>query len=147
MKVILFKNVPKVGQKYDIKDVSDGYALNFLIPQKLAEIATPSAIRHISLLKETTLQKQKIKEDLLAKNLKGLGVAVVEFYKKANEKGHLFSAIHKDEIVSALKDQARLDVEENFIKLEHPIKEVGEHSIAVKVGDKEENFTIVVKAL
>ena len=53
MKVIFLKDVPRVGKKYDIKEINDGYAMNFLFPQKLAEIATPSAIANLEKRQKT----------------------------------------------------------------------------------------------
>lgn len=147
MKVILLKNVPKVGQKYDIKQVSDGYALNFLIPQKLAEVATVSAVKKVETLKAADASSRKVQEELLFKNLKQVNETKIEMSGKANDKGHLFSGIHKEEIVIALKTQAHLDLLPEFIDLSKPIKEVGEHKISVKVGDKSAEFGLVVKAI
>ena len=147
MKVILLKNVPKVGQKYDIKNVSDGYALNFLIPHKLAEVATANATKKVEQLKSADSQNKKLQEELLAKNLEGVAVARIELSEKGNEQGHLFSSIHVDAIVKALKDQAHLDINPEFIDLSRPIKNTGEHKITVKVGDKSAQFTLVVNGV
>lgn len=146
MKVIFLKNVPKVGQKYDIKNVSDGYALNFLIPQKLAEIASPGAMKKVDLLKAQEEAEKKVQADLLAKNMEAVSTARVEFTEKASEKGHLFSSIHKEALVSALKEQAHLDILADFIDLPKPIKETGEHKVTVKVGDKSAQFVVVINS-
>lgn len=147
MKVILLKNVPKVGQKYDIKQVADGYALNFLIPQKLAEVATASAVKKVETLKAADAASQKVQEELLLKNLKQVNETSIEMTGKANDKGHLFSGIHKEEIVVTLKNQAHLDLLPEFIDLSKPIKETGEHKVVVRVGDKSAEFKLVVKAI
>ncbi len=146
MKVILLKNVPKVGQKYDVKNVADGYALNFLIPQKLAEVATSSAVKKIEVLKSADQTQKKVQEDLLLKNLESVNLAKIELTEKANDKGHLFSGIHKEQLIAALKDQAHLDLSADFIDLSKPIKEVGEHKVVVKVGDKKAEFSLTIKA-
>ena len=147
MKVILLKTVPKIGQKYEVKDISDGHALNFLIPKKLAEVATPSAIKRIGLLQARDMQEKNIHADLLAKNLEDIKDVCVEFTEKASDKGHLFSSIHKERIVEALKTQTRLDINADFIELPKPIKEIGEHKVTVKVGDKSVEFLVVVKSV
>ncbi len=146
MKVIFLKNVPKVGQKYDVKNVSDGYALNFLIPQKLAETASVSAMKRLELLKAQDDQEKKVQADLLAKNMTAIAGARIEFTEKASDKGHLFSSIHKEALVTALKEQAHLDIIADFIELPKPIKEVGEHKVTVKVGDKSAEFLVVVNS-
>ncbi len=146
MKVILLKNVPKVGRKYEIKNVSDGFALNFLIPQKAAEPATGPAVKRVEALRAKEVADQKIREDLLMKNLQSIQNVKIEFSEKANDKGHLFSGIHKERLVEELKAQTRLDISPEFIDLAKPLKEVGEHKVVVKVGDKSAEFTVVISA-
>lgn len=146
MKVILLKRVPKVGDKYEVKNVSDGYALNFLIPQKLGVAATAAELKRIDTLKSQEELDKKVKADLLAKNIASIQAISVSLTEKANEKGHLFSSIHAAEIVAAVKEQARVDIDPSFIALEKPIKEVGEHKIRISVGDTNAEFTLTVNA-
>ncbi len=146
MKVILNHDIPKVGKKYDVKDVADGYALNFLLPKGMAETATPKAMKKLDGLKATLAVERKVQEDLLAKNLKSLDGVRLEMEEKANDKGHLFAGLHTDQIVPALKKQTGVDVLPEFILLDKPIKELGEHSIEVKVGEKSAKFTLVITA-
>jgi large subunit ribosomal protein L9 len=145
MKVVLIKDVQKVGHKHDIKDVSDGFALNFLIPQGLAETATPNAVKRVEKIKSDETAKKQIRENLLLKNFGDLKGITVEVEKAANEEGHLFASVHKDEIVAAIKDQTRLEVEPEFLQTE-PVKTVGDHEIEVKVGDRAVSFTLKVNA-
>ncbi len=147
MKVILLSDVPKLGKKNDIKNVSDGYALNFLIPQGLVETATPKAIKRVEIIKKQEADQRKVRQDLLLKNFGDLKGIRVEMEKTANEKGHLFAAIHQNEIVSIIKNQTHLDVEPEFIVLTEPIKTVGEHEIEVKIEDRAVTFTLVIKGL
>ena len=67
--------------------------------------------------------------------------------EKANEKGHLFAGIHKEQIIPEIKRQAKIDMLPEFIILEKPVKEVGEHEISVKVADKTVKFKLIVKSL
>lgn len=147
MKVVLIQDVAKVGRKNDIKDVSDGYAMNFLLPQGLAETATEKAIKRVELIKKQEADQKKIKQDLLLKNLGDLKGVKIEMEKIANDKGHLFAAIHPAEIVTAIKEQTRLDVDPEFLKIKEPIKTAGEHEVEVKVEDRAVAFTIIVKGL
>ena len=145
MKVILLKNIPRVGQKYDIKDVANGYGRNYLVPQGFAKIATKKAIENITALKKQHDEEMKIKEDLLAKNLEDLSNVEVVMQEKANDKGHLFAGIHKEEIIPALKKQTHLEIEAWHIVLQRPIKELGEYEIEVKAGDKTATFKLTVE--
>ncbi len=146
MKIVLLKDVKAVGKKHDVKNVADGFALNSLIPQGLAEVATPKVLARVELLKKQEEADRKVQEDLLAKNLKALHDATVEVVAEANEKGHLFAGLHAAEIAPLVKAQTQIDVAPEFIKIEKPLKEVGEHKIDVKVQGKSATFTLVIKA-
>ncbi len=146
MKVILLKDAKKVGKKFEVKEVSDGYALNFLIPNRVAEVATTSSLSKLETLKTREAQEKKVQEDLLVMNLKSLDGVTIELEEPANEKGSLFKGVHKEEIVGALKTQGHLDLLPEYIMLEKPIKEVGEHLIEAKVQDKTVKFKVVISA-
>jgi large subunit ribosomal protein L9 len=147
MKVILLHDVARIGQKFDIKEVANGYGRNYLIPRGLAKISTEKAIAGIAVLKSQHEAEKKIREDLLLKNFEDLDGVEITMQEKANDKGHLFAGIHKEEIIPAIKEQAHLDMDTEHIVLEHPIKELGEHSIEAKVGDKTVTFKLVVEQL
>lgn len=140
MKVILLQDVPNVGKKYEVKNVSDGYGRNFLLAKNLAKIATIQAVQAAEKEKKRTEGEKKLHEDLLIKNLEGLEGLKIEVKAKANKKGHLFAAIHPEEIAKILKEQEHLDIPAEMIELSQPIKEIGEYKIKVK--DKE--FLLVV---
>ncbi len=147
MKVVLLKDVQGLGRKNDVKNVSDGYALNQLIPKKLAVLGTPASIAHAERLKSEQDSERKIQEDLLFKNLASVEGVRVELSGKANEKGHLFASIHRETIVSELKKQKGVDILPEFLQLDKPIKEVGEHKIIFKVQGKTGGFILSVKAI
>jgi large subunit ribosomal protein L9 len=143
MKVLFLKDVPKLGKKHDVKEVADGYARNFLLPKKLAEPATKDTVERVSKMKAEAAQMKKVDEDLLMKNLKSLAETTITLLGKANEKGHLFASIHKEEILDALR-KTGLSVPAEYVELEKPIKEVGNHTIPFMMGNKQGSFTLVV---
>ncbi len=147
MKVVLLKDVAGVGRRNEIKNVADGHALNLLLPQKLAIIATPAAMAHAERLKSEAEAERKIQENLLGKNLAELASVRIEIASKANEQGHLFSGIHREQIAEELKKQKHLELPLASILLEEPLKTVGEHPISVKVGEKTAKFTLVISPL
>lgn len=147
MKVIFLKHVQQVAKKFDVKDVADGYALNFLFPNGLAEMASEKSLTRLEKLIQQSAAEGQIQADLLAKNLKSLESVTIELEKKANEKGHLFDSVHKELLSEELLKQANLTVPTDFIDLEKPIKETGEHEVAVKVGDASATFKVVINAL
>lgn len=144
MKIILLKDVSNVGQRFDIKDVADGFALNFLIPQKAAEVATSAALKKISARKALVEAEQKIQNDLLAKNIKELTGKVIIIAANANPQGHLFKGFHQKEIADAIADQTKYNIPADFIKLEKPLKEIGDHKVVVEIGDKKATVTVSI---
>ncbi|MEK7646536.1 MAG: 50S ribosomal protein L9 [Patescibacteria group bacterium] len=146
MKVILLKDVPKLGRRFDIKEVSSGHALNFLIPRGLVAAGTPDALKKYEIEKHKMSAEKKIHEDLLLKNLKEIEQVTLRVSGKANDKGHLFAGLHREEIAAELASQSRVQVDPSFIMLDHPIKEVGEHKITVSGGGKTAVFTLIVEA-
>ena len=147
MKVILNKDIPKVGKKYEVKNVADGHALNFLIPHGLAVAATVGALKKLEIAKTMVAVEKKVQEDLLLKNLKSLDGARIEIVEKANDKGHLFAGLHKEQIIPEIKKQTGLDVLPEFLVLDKPIKQIGEHSLEIKIQDKTAKFVVVVKGV
>lgn len=145
MQVILLNDVPKVGRKYDVKNVSDGYAQNFLIPRRLAERATPARLEGIKQHKANIAVEHAMQQDLLKKNLAALAEQRIEMFVRANEKGHLYEGIHAEEIAAALAAQ-HIALDPEFLKLAQPIKEVGEHVIELQAQGLTSKLTLVVKA-
>lgn len=140
MKVILLRDVPSIGRKYEVKNVSNGYARNFLFSRKLAEIATNQAIQALELKKKQQNKEKEIQEDLFVKNLEKLDGLKLEIKEKSNEKGHLFAAIKPENIAKILAEKLSIVIPKDMIELDRPIKEVGEYK--VKIKDKE--FLLIV---
>ncbi len=147
MKVIFLKDVPRVGKRNDVKEVNDGYAMNFLIPKKLAELATVKAINALEQQKKEMILERTMAEQALIKIMNEIKDKEVTIKGKANEIGHLFSAIHKKEIVEALKREHKIEINEDFLDLEKPLKETGEFEITVKVKDKKTTFKVIVSKI
>jgi large subunit ribosomal protein L9 len=147
MKVIFLKQVPRVAKKYEVKEVADGYALNFLFPQKAAEMATDASMKRLTELKAAHEADEKIQAELLAKNLDALKEITLTIDAKANEIGHLFAAIHKEELAERLSADARVNVPVASIVLPKPLKEAGEFNIEVKAGEKTASFKVIVNAI
>lgn len=146
MRVIFLKDVPRVGKRHDIKEVNDGYAMNFLFPKKLAEPATAKAVAELELRKKEIMIEREVQEELLMKNLEEIKGKVVHMQGKADEKGHLFSGIHPKEIVEALHAEHHAEVSLESIALDKPIKEIGEFEIPILIKGKKSSFKLVVEA-
>ncbi|MDQ5901646.1 MAG: large subunit ribosomal protein [Patescibacteria group bacterium] len=140
MKVIFLQNVKKQGLKGEIKNAPDGYARNFLIPNKLAVEATKEALREFESLKKGKDDHNK-KEEEKFKNIIGQieSLGLLKIKVKSNEKGHLFKRFTADDFVSSVMVLSKIDIPKQYIKLPD-IKETGEHFVSIK--DKKIKFIL-----
>jgi large subunit ribosomal protein L9 len=145
MQVIFLHDVPRVGKKYDVKEVNGGYAMNFLIPRKLAEPATEKSLAMLEIRKNEILVIKEVQAELLMKNLEEIKGKVVHISAKADDKGHLFKGIHTREIVAAMKAEYHADITPEFIVLEKPIKKIGEFEIQIAISSKKSSFKLVIE--
>jgi large subunit ribosomal protein L9 len=140
MKVVLLKDVKNLGRAGSVQDVSDGHALNLLIPRKLAVLATPSAMKKAEAHAANETAKRELDAKLVADRLTALAEGRTVIAKKANDQGHLYDAVDAKDIAEAT--QLPVDA----IDLERPIKEVGEHQVPVAFGTNFGTVTIAVEA-
>ncbi len=131
MKVIFVQDVRGVAKRYDVKDVSDGYARNFLFANKLAEPATPGALKKI----EAMRAEHRAAEETLMKQLmevkRQMESVTLQFALKTDKSGAPFASVNKDTILSALRDHKFITTERPAIELKYPIKDFGEHTVPV----------------
>ena len=130
MRVILLQDVEKVGKKYEVKEVADGYARNFLIPKGLAKPATEGNLKWLEVQKEALRKRaeeelKKIQEQ--ASNLDGLEVVIPV---KIGNEGQLFESINTQKISEKLKELG-FEIKKSQIALEEPIKELGEFPVKI----------------
>lgn len=131
MRVILLQDIDNLGKKYDIKEVKDGYARNFLIPRSLAKIATEETLKWLKVQKEAEVKKaeeelKKVQE--LASAVDGQEIIIPV---KVGERGQLFESVTNQKILEKLKE-AGFEIKKTQIDLLEPIKELGEFSAKIK---------------
>jgi large subunit ribosomal protein L9 len=146
MKVILIKDVKGMGRAHEEVTTSDGYALNYLIPKKFAIAATPVARQEAQTRIKQVTDRSELDAALLTQNIASLAEARIVIRMKANEKGHLYDAVGESAISKAAKEQAHIDLPEEVIKLEKPIKELGTFDIPVSSADTFGKFSITIEA-
>ncbi|MEA4882802.1 MAG: 50S ribosomal protein L9 [Clostridia bacterium] len=131
--VVLQKDVPGLGKKDTAVEVSDGYARNFLLPRGLALAASSNELQRVEAIREAGKRKElreetKARED--ARKLKSQGVTVSV---KAGDAGRLYGSITSKDLASAIKKVIGVDVDRRKIELKEPIREVGTHSVTVRL--------------
>jgi len=143
MKVILLQDIENLGKKYEVKEVKDGYARNFLIPKGLVKPATKQALKWLEIQKEILAKKaeeelKKIQETV--SKIDGLEIIIPV---KVGEKGELFEKITAQKIAEKIKEMG-FEVKKNQIILENPIEALGEFPIKIKF---EHNLEAEVKLI
>ena len=134
MKVILQQDVKGQGKKGQMVEVSEGYARNFLLPRKLAIVATTDAINTMN-LKEKARKAEEARQKAEAEaTVEKLKECMVKLTAKAGNGGRLFGAVTTKEISEGLKAQFNIDIPKQKLVLEEPIKAFGSYQIKAKLG-------------
>lgn len=132
MKVLLLKDVYKLGRAGEVKDVADGYGRNYLLPQRLAVLATKGALRQADKIrKEAEKERERLNEELsaVAEQLEEL---TLSFPMKAGESDKLYGSVTTMMIADAIEEESDIEIDKRDIDSE-PIKALGVHSAAVRL--------------
>ena len=134
MKVILLKDIHGQGKQGQLVEASDGYARNYLLPRKLAVLATPE---HLNTMRQQEKARRaqeaadRAEAEAVSKKLEGL---LVKVSAKAGEGGRLFGAVTAKEVSDALAEQHGIDVPKTKLVMDEPIKSCGSYQIKAKLG-------------
>lgn len=140
MKVVLLKDVKNMGRAHSVIEVSDGHALNLLIPQKLAIPATATSMKQAELRVKQVADRKELDVKLIEDRLVQLADERVSITKKANEQGHLYDGVDAKEIADAAQ------LPEEVIRIEKPFKELGTFEVPVAFGAQFGKFEIDIVA-
>lgn len=136
MKVVLTKNHDKLGMNGSVVDVSEGYARNYLLPQQMALVATPTVLKHFEERKKAIAKKEAsilAHAQELAAKIEALTVTIAE---RVGEEGKLYGTVTSKEVVSALAEQAKIEVDKKQVDIRQSIRHVGEHNAHIKLHPK-----------
>jgi large subunit ribosomal protein L9 len=129
MKVIFLEEVPNVAKAGDIKEVSDGYGRNYLLPKKLALVSKPGAVTQVKARIEARAETEKMKK--LAAQLDGKEVT---FSVKMGAKDRMHGSITAANIATELKGLIGQEVDKRKIEMAEPIKQLGSYELTVKLA-------------
>ena len=146
MKVILLKDVRGVGQKGQIVEVSDGYGLNSLIPNRVAEQATAQKIAEHTAKQEQETELQAKAHETLNLAVKSLENARITLKTRATEKGGLFKSITQRDITRLILEQRNITLAEEYIVLDVPLKQTGEHHLKIRTKGAEAQLTLSIES-
>ena len=146
MKVLLLKDVFKLGRAGDVKRVADGYGRNYLMPQGLAVLATPGALKQVGRIKsQATIQREALNEELgvVAELLNGM---VLSFTAKASETGKLYGSISTQMIADSIIEKTGVDLNRRQV-FSQPLRSLGEHTVQIRLTiDLIPEVTVIVNS-
>jgi len=147
MKIILLQNIKGFGQIGDVKNVSDGYGRNFLLPRKMAKAATGGSMKEVEALKAKRIIMVENEKKNALEAVEKLKDIVIKFTRKATKTGKLFAGIGKDALVKEIKKASGVQLQEEMIGHDEPIKHIGEHLIDLNLSpDVKTQIKVLVKA-
>jgi large subunit ribosomal protein L9 len=135
MKILLCEDIDKLGWLGDVVEVAEGYARNYLLPQRLATQATEANIRAIAEEKAERTEQRKLDGKRLEVAAKAVEGAEAVVAAKANEQGHLFGSVTAREIAANLREQG-FEITDNIVQLPEHIKEVGTHTVTLRFSEE-----------
>jgi large subunit ribosomal protein L9 len=146
MKVLLLKDVAGIGNKGQIKEVKQGYALNHMIPRKLAVPADSATVKNFNVAAQAKKDKEAIHEELVKKTLLEIKGKNLIVKAKASEKGKLFKSVHAGDVAKAFEAEYHVKMDDSWLPKNFSIKEVGESSVSVEKFGLKVEFIVKVEA-
>jgi large subunit ribosomal protein L9 len=145
MKIILRKDVPKLGEAGTVHTVANGYARNYLIPQGMAILATPGELKVVATnqkVADRKIARQEEAQQSLADKISGQRLS---FTANTGEQGRLYGSITAGDVAEKLSEAVGTEIDRRKVVLEDPIRSVGEHTVTVHlVGKLRPQVTVVV---
>jgi large subunit ribosomal protein L9 len=131
--IILTESVPGLGAEADVVRVRRGYARNYLLPRGKAYEVTPAALRQLDNLKKKRAEREARELNDAEELTRRIGKLKVTFTLATGETGKAFGSVTAHDIVTRLKNETGADIDRHKVVLEHPIKNTGEHEVAIKL--------------
>jgi large subunit ribosomal protein L9 len=145
MKVILLDNIRGIGRVGDLKDVNDGYARNFLIPRKLARVAGAQAQQEAEAMKARRLEASTLAEAEAERLAAVISQTTLTMHGRANAKGTLFAGIESSHIAEVLSAAVHAHISDRMVLLEEHLKTLGEHTVRIRVGNRETQCVVRIE--
>jgi large subunit ribosomal protein L9 len=132
MKVLLVKDVYKLGRAGDVKKVADGYGRNFLLPQAMAVLATPGAMKTAERIRQKATERRSLLNDEMSVVAEAIKKIQISFGARAGETGKLYGSITSQEIVDAIQQKTGISVKRQQLDMQ-PLRTLGEHTVRVRL--------------
>jgi large subunit ribosomal protein L9 len=148
MKVLLIQDVEELGMAGEVKEVANGYGRNYLVPQGLAVLATSGALQEADLHRRRAAERRQRLADEVAALAEAVRQTTLVFQAKAGEGGRLYGSVTTADVAEKLCEAVGEDIDRRKIILDVPIKELGTHTLTLRLGsDVAADFDVVVESL
>lgn len=134
MKIILLKDIPKIGKRGEIKEVSDGYAKNYILAKGLGQLATQDIQAKIAKESKEAEAKKARQNQKLEDLKKELAKRTFTVEVKVGDKGQIFGGAHEKDIITVINAKLNTNFDKHSVELKHPLKELGIHTVKIKLG-------------
>lgn len=146
MDVLLLQDIARVGKKNDLLAVGNGFALNYLLPRRLAMVATPTVRKLYAEAIKKRMEEKEQERALQAGAAAALAGKSVTFVKKTTKTSKLYAALSGKAISEACKEQLDIDIAADDITIPSPIKALGTFEVRLKLGETEQPLAVIVTA-
>lgn len=134
MRIVLLDDVAKLGKRFEIKNVADGYGRNYLIPKGWAASADSTMLKRVEQMKKKHEAELAARAAAAAETIKQLDSTIINIETKANEQGHLFEGIDRATVAEAVKRQTKTEIDPDWLEFERPIKAIGDYDLIVTLS-------------
>jgi len=146
MKVVLLENIPGKGRAGEIRDVSKGFARNFLLPQGLAVVATPAIIKETEAKLQKEQKEELMDQDKLTELAQQVAGAEVRFKARAGAGDRLFGSVTAADIAEELSRVTGSVIDKKKVDIEKPLRQAGSHEVTIRLaGDIKPQITVVIE--
>ena len=145
MKVILLKDIAKLGKRGEVKEVAEGYAINVLMKKAMALQATPGELMKWKQKADSEKHKKELQTNTFVQLIAAIRHEKITITgKKADAKGQLFASVHADDVVDAVYKATKLSIDPKQVIIATAIKSLGSHTVEIKQGNQKEKISIEV---
>lgn len=145
MKVVLLKDVTKLGLRGSVIEVANGYGTNVLIAKGLAKMATPTILNEIAQKEASKLHKKEVAKSIFLQMIDKLRLAPIVISGHRHANGSLFATITAPMIVDAIHKAIGISINEKQVHIKNAIKHHGAHEVVLQEGERKESIQVIVK--
>ena len=135
MRVIFLKDIAGTARAGEVREVSDGYARNFLLPKKLAEPATEQRLQEARTVEKRRSAENEMRSQEYSRLAQKLTGAVLEFTRKADKSGTIFGSVSADNIAEEIYIRTKIKIPRGAVNLPHALKKAGEYQVELDLGN------------